>query len=275
MTDSNDDGLKFTYAFLALLLCSLFLIFLSSSTRLLHTVEQLIAYVTHPIYVVSNFPRTVVETGSYYFSSRRELLGEINQLKRELLVQRNLNADLQYLRDTFLDMQSTLAAYRDERSQYQLVEVIGINPSSERHQLIVNRGSDSGIEIGMAVIDSKGVFGQIIEVFSKTALVLTLHDSKHAIPVTVRRTGYRSIATGNGLQNHLTLENVSASADIQVGDELVTSGLGGRFPKGFNVGTVHSRSTNDTKTVLRVEVQPAANLFSSRFLLVGSVQDNP
>ena len=274
MTDTNDDGLEFTYGFLGLFLCSVILIFLASSTRFLDAVEQFIALITHPVYVASDLPRVVVETGTLYLSHRESLIEEINALQQEILLQKNINTELTYAHEALLDLQRTTGAYSDERRQYQLVEVIGVNPNTERHQLIVNRGETSRIELGMVVIDAEGVFGQIIEVFNQTAIVLSLNDSKHAIPVLVKRSRYRSIASGNGSHNRLTLENVSVSADIDIGDELITSGLGGRFPKGYNVGTVVSISSGDAQTLLRIEVEPAANLSSSRFLLVGSIKES-
>lgn len=274
MAGSNDDGLRFTYTFLALLLCSLFLIFLSSTTRLLHATEQIIGLVTHPIHLISNFPSKSIESATLYFGNRHTLLQNMDELRRELLIERSRNATLQYTQDALIELQQMLGSYKDEQSHYQVVEIIGVNPSPQRHQLVVDRGSDGGIEVGMAVVDSQGVIGQVIEVFPDTAIVLTLNDSQHAIPIAVRRSGYRSIATGNGMENFLTLENVPPSADIEVGDELITSGLGGRFPKGYTVGTVHSKTTTDAKTLLRIEVAPAANLFSSRYLLIGSVLED-
>lgn len=274
MADSHDDGLRFTYTFLALLLCSFFLIFLSSSTRLLDAAEQVIGLITHPLHVISNFPSKTIETATLYFTNRHALLQNMDRLQRDLLIERNRNATLQYTRDALIELQQTLGSYKDEQSHYQLVEIIGVNPSPQRHELVVDRGSDEGIEVGMAVVDSQGVIGQVIEVFADTAIVLTLNDSQHAIPIAVRRSGYRSIATGNGMENFLTLENVPPSADIEVGDELITTGLGGRFPKGYNVGTVHSKSTTDAKTLSIIEVTPAANLSSSRYLLIGSVTDD-
>jgi len=78
--------------------------------------------------------------------------------------------------------------------------------------------------------------------------------------VQVTRSGLRTIAFGTGRTDRLRLPNIPQSADIRIGDRLVTSGIGGRFPAGFPVGVVESLHPDDTRLFVVAEARPAARL---------------
>ena len=93
-------------------------------------------------------------------------------------------------------------------------------------------------------------------------------DSNHALPVQVKRIGVRAIATGTGALNELELIYVPNTADIKVGDILVSSGLGGRYPKGYPVATVTVVENEPGKSFANVKAEPTAKLDRSRHLLL-------
>lgn len=149
-----------------------------------------------------------------------------------------------------------------------IAEVIGIVPGTGSFQVIIDKGADAGIQSGQAVLDADGLFGQVITVAPFTSRVLLLTDRNHAVPVQVNRNGVRSIAGGTGLMDRLELENVPVSADIVEGDLIETSGLGGRFPAGYPVGTVASVLVEPTSAFAQVVVRPRAQLDRSKHVLV-------
>ena len=102
----------------------------------------------------------------------------------------------------------------------------------------------------------------------ETATALLLTDASHAVPVQVVRTGVRLVAEGSGHVDRLLVPNIPQSADVQVGDRLVTSGIGGRFPAGFPVGVITAVEPDDTHLFLRAEAQPAARLDRGREVLL-------
>ena len=124
------------------------------------------------------------------------------------------------------------------------------------------------MQTGQAVIDSEGLFGQIVAVDQLTSRVLLITDASHAVPVQINRNGVRSIAAGTGRMDRLELENVPISADIVQGDLIETSGLGGRFPQGYPVGYVDAMVVEPTASYAQVSVRPAASLDRSRHVLV-------
>ncbi|HLM53148.1 MAG TPA: rod shape-determining protein MreC, partial [Pseudoxanthomonas sp.] len=96
--------------------------------------------------------------------------------------------------------------------------------------------------------------------------VLLLTDPDHAVPVMVARNGVRLIVYGRG--DHLELSDVPLNTEVEEGDLLVTSGLGGRFPAGFPVGSVTSLRADDSRAFLLGQVEPAARLDRGRDVLL-------
>jgi len=153
-------------------------------------------------------------------------------------------------------------------AQVLVAELVGVVPTPNTFQVIIDKGSAAGVTLGHAVIDAHGLFGQVVEVDRFTSRVLLIADTSHAVPVQVNRNGVRSIAGGTGRLDILELENVPVTADIQEGDLLESSGLGGRFPRGYPVGYVTSKIVEQTHPYARVTVRPLAQLDRSRHVLV-------
>jgi rod shape-determining protein MreC len=127
-------------------------------------------------------------------------------------------------------------------------------------------GTRDGVHVGQAVIDAGGLMGQVIATTGNSATVLLLTDPDHAVPVTVARNGVRLIVYGRG--DKLELRDIPLSAGVEVGDEIVTSGLGGRFPAGFPVGSITALRPDDTHAFLVGELKPAAQLDRGRDVLL-------
>jgi rod shape-determining protein MreC len=110
--------------------------------------------------------------------------------------------------------------------------------------------------------------GQVVEVLPNTSTVLLITDPTHALPVTVERTGMRVIAHGGAALDRLELPNVPISADIKVGDRLITSGLGGHFPAGFPVGEIRAISNDASGMFAVADARPSAALDRSGEVLI-------
>ncbi len=110
--------------------------------------------------------------------------------------------------------------------------------------------------------------GQVIWVGPTTATVLLITDAAHGLPVRVNRNGLRAVATGTGLVNQLDLSYVPHDADLEEGDLLVTSGLGGRFPAGYPVARVSEIKRESGQPFARVTATPNAHLDSGHEVLL-------
>lgn len=135
-------------------------------------------------------------------------------------------------------------------------------------QVVIDKGSVNGVYEGQPVISDKGVVGQVVAVAKMTSRVLLICDATHALPIRVLRNDIRVIAAGNGCTDDLQLEHLPANTDIRVGDVLVTSGLGGRFPEGYPVGVVSSVKLDTQRAYTVIQARPTAGLQRLRYLLL-------
>jgi rod shape-determining protein MreC len=149
-----------------------------------------------------------------------------------------------------------------------VTEVIGVSPNPVNHTVTIDRGTNDDVYIGQPVLDADGLMGQVVEVFDNYSKVLLITDINHALPVQVLRNGLRSIVEGTSDYNQMSLRFVSPTVDIEEGDKLVSSGLGGRFPMGYPVGTVASISQKPGEKFMQIKVTPSAKLDRSRHLLL-------
>ena len=251
-----------------LALVSTVLISLEFTTRLLEPVRSLIGTVVSPVRYVAHSPYFLgSELGEmmatrHMLQERNDLLEQrVLELSQAALVVSNLKRENEQLRD-LLGSQARLP------DAGLIAELVAVVPTVNTHQIIIDKGVNAAVEVGQAVIDSEGLFGQIVEVEQAQARVLLVTDISHAVPVQINRNGVRSIAAGTGLLDRLELESVPTSADIVQGDLLETSGLGGRFPQGYPVGVVDSVVVEPTASYAHVSVRPAALLDRSRHVLV-------
>ncbi len=231
-------------------------------------VRTQLSLVAAPFYWVVDVPSRMVSEFNDTLSSRRELMADNERLRAESLI---LNAKLQKyieLRAENVRLRELMNSAERLNDTVVVAEVVAVASDPNRHQLVVDKGSRDGAFVGQPVIDATGLLGQIIEVGILQSRVLLITDSAHALPVRVSRNGLRAIAEGTGLIDELTLTHVAATTDIQVGDLLVSSGLGGRFPGGYPVGEVTDVSIDPGQPFAEVRARPMAQLDRSRNVLL-------
>jgi rod shape-determining protein MreC len=150
---------------------------------------------------------------------------------------------------------------------------VDMDPYSRR--IVLNKGTRDGVEQGQSLIDANGIMGQVVHAgtFSSSALLIT--DPSHALPVQLERSGLRAVALGTGPENLLRLSHVPNSSDVRIGDTLVTSGLGGRFPSGYPVGTVVDVERDSGRPFATIMVEPVAELERNREVLLVWPADAP
>ncbi|MDS4068577.1 MAG: rod shape-determining protein MreC, partial [Candidatus Competibacter sp.] len=139
-------------------------------------------------------------------------------------------------------------------------ELLAVDFDPYRHHILLNRGRQHGVYVGQPVLDQHGVIGQIIRAdpFSSTAILIT--DPNHALPIQINRTGVRTLALGTGKFQELELPHIPNNEDVVIGDLLVTSGLGGRFPRGYPVGMVTKVEFDPGSPFAHIVARPIAQL---------------
>lgn len=145
-----------------------------------------------------------------------------------------------------------------QRSLVATILKVDLDPYRQR--VLVDKGTRNGVFRGQAVLDAHGVFGQVTRVGPFSAEVIMISDPEHAIPVQLNRTGVRTLAVGTGRPDLLLLPYLPRSADVEPGDLVVSSGLGGVFPPGYPVGLVGEVRRDPAQPLLAVQAQPLASL---------------
>ncbi|MCW8884490.1 MAG: rod shape-determining protein MreC, partial [Motiliproteus sp.] len=169
----------------------------------------------------------------------RETLQQQNQkLQADLLILARKLQRMEALTTENGYLRGLLNAAEKIDERVELAELIGVNPNPFIHQIIINKGLQNQVYLGQPVLDADGVMGQVVEVGPYTSRVLMITDSQHAVPVQVNRSGFRSLLLGKGSLSEMVLDHVPDTADIKVGDMLISSGLAQRFPTGYPVAVV-------------------------------------
>lgn len=237
----------------------------------LSSIRAALSVLVYPVQYVVNTPVQLGADVAGSLRSRTGLLRDNERLRAENLM---LSSKAQRL-DALQEENARLRELLDSSSSFEhdvlVADVLAIETTPSARQIVLNKGSTHGVFDGQPMIDATGVIGQVIYVgpFSSTGLLIT--DARHALPVRVNRSGLRAIAVGGTEQDRLSLSFVSSNADVQVGDLVVTSGLGQRFPAGYPVGKVTAVSLDPGATFATVVVEPSARVGQTReVLLVGS-----
>ena len=211
-----------------------------------------------PIWWLAGLPGRLSARVQEDAGTHTQLTTENRNLRNELLI---ANARLTRLQTATADnaqLRALLGVAESRGLDVQLAPILNIDLDPTRRRLVLDAGSSDGVQLGQAVIDAGGLMGQIIEATPAHATVLLLTDPDHAVPVVVARNGVRLIVYGRG--DHLELSDVPMNTDVRQGDLILTSGLGGRFPAGFPVGTVTTLRPDDSRAFLIGELKPAAQL---------------
>ncbi len=233
-------------------------------------VRSALSSVTTSAYWITNLPLRLMSWGDEEIKSRAQLIKENDTLRAEALVLRGRVLRLAALAAENVRLRELLNSSALLRDDIIVAEVIGVSANPNNATLVINEGAQDDAYVGQPVLEAGGVLGQVVEVSPWSSRVLMITDSSHAIPVVVNRNGVRAIAEGSGSIDELELSHVAATTDIQEGDLLVSSGLGGRFPQGYPVARVSSVIHDPGRSFLIVKAIPTAQLDRVRHVLLVS-----
>jgi len=239
---------------------STILIFVDNHKRHLEGFRTTLGTLITPILYLADVPREFFSWSGESLVTRSKLRNENQAFKEELQV---LKAQLQKfvtLQAENKRLRNLLGSENDVLDRRMMAEIIEIDSDPFVLDFIINKGSLNDAYVGQTVIDAQGIVGQVISVFPATSRVLMISDQTHAIPVRVARNNVRAIVAGGGQINQLFLKNVTDTTDIQVGDLLLSSGLGQIFPKGYPVARVSKVDHDPGKAYAIILAEPTAQL---------------
>jgi rod shape-determining protein MreC len=153
-----------------------------------------------------------------------------------------------------------LLQFREKHSSSMIgAEVIGQDPSSWFKSVTIDKGERDGVKKGMAVISPAGVIGQVLKTAPHYAIVLLITDYNSAIDSIIQRTRSKAIVEGKG-ENRCQLKYLLRTEEVVVGDIVVTSGLGGNFPKGLMVGEIQKVDKKGHGIFQYAELMPSVDM---------------
>lgn len=240
----------------------------------LDAVRRAIGATVYPLHVVVDAPVAMWHWMRDSNESRNELRLENSRLNAERLLTHARLQRYAALEAENARLRGMLEARTRVTDEVRVAGIMSVSANPFRHVLVIDKGKNDGVYDGQAMIDANGVVGQVIETGIFSAQAVLISDPDHALPVEVNRNGLRTIAVGTGEFDRLDLPFLPNSADVSVGDLLVTSGLGGAFPAGYPVAVVGSVTRIPQEPFAAVSAEPAAKLNQVReIMLIWSIAD--
>lgn len=191
---------------------------------------------------------------------------ELTRLEQENNQLRTLVAELEEYRQ----QDQRLTALTSLADMYGLetvgAEVTGLTTGWDRTATL-SRGSDDGIKVGMGVMSSCGLYGQVESTTATTSTVRLVNDSRSSVSAMLQGSRARGILSGS-YDGTLTLDYVSVSKTVGEGDIVISSGEGGTYPRGLVIGTVTNIETDSSKLYYRITVEPIYNIEACEEVMV-------
>lgn len=237
-------------------------------TSWLEQPRRFFALALSPVHAIAYLPKELSAWADEAMTSRGELEDELERLKvRNLILEAKIQKFTNVLseRAQLIDL---LGSSAEQSDAVQVTRIIGEGAALNSQLILVDKGAFDGVFEGQPLLDSTGFVGQVVRVNWYSAWVMLLTDLSNSIPVKVQRNGLRAIAVGTGEANRMVLPRLPDTADIKVGDQLVSSGLGGRFPEGYPVGTVISKRHETGAPFSIIQVETKSQLDRLRYMLL-------
>lgn len=190
------------------------------------------------------------------------LQARIDELERENEELREIQGEYQILLDLFN------RARQEPGFQRVTANVIGYDTSPALRSIIIDKGSDEGVQVGMPVESSRGLVGQVFQVSSHSALVVLITDNASSIPSRLGNSRATGILHGGGLGGLMSIDWIDLRYQITEGEVVLTSGLGGKFPQDLVVGRVVDVERREAELFQRAIVQSAVDFGSLEIVFV-------
>ena len=167
---------------------------LDSYSQHLRPTRALLLQIVSPLYFIAEAPYAVGNSLSESLTSRENLLAQIQRQRQQLLTLSHTAQRYQTLKADNDRMRALLGSKEKLPGSVLIAEIVSVRSTPSAHQVIIDKGSVDGLQVGQAVLDAEGLFGQLVEVGRSTSRVLLLIDKDHAVPVQVTRNGARKIS---------------------------------------------------------------------------------
>lgn len=253
---------------------SLLLLFVDARYQYLESTRQVIAIIIYPFQRLTALPGEIWDGAATFLSLQSHLVAENAQLRLQH------DADSAQLKQmaSLLGENAQLRALLEikQRAEYSVkaAQIVYLERDIFKRKLFVDVGEQNGVQAGRAVVDNSGVVGQVTRTYPYLSEVTLVTDKNSVVPVQVVRNGLRAVVFGSGNLSELELRYQPVDVDIQVGDELVTSGIDGTYPAALPVAKVIRVERDPAFPFARIACAPLAGVDRHRTLLIVSEVPN-
>lgn len=244
-----------------LAILSIVLMVLDHREHYLTPVRVVLNALVAPMQYVVDAPIKLLVTFNSKLSTREALIAENISLRgQQLLLQAKLQK-LIALESENSELRELLkSSSKVQHERISVAQLLAVSTDPLASELIIDKGLHAQVYEGQPIVDANGIVGQVIQVGSNTSRVLLITDLRSAVPVQDTRNGVRGLVVGRGNLAKLALTDIPDTVDVRVGDVLVSSGLGGRYPEGYPVGVVHLVNHNSGDQFTKIDVVPSAQI---------------
>ena len=240
-------------------------------------IRSAISVVLAPMQWLALLPQRAGSAVQDYFSGVDEARDAAQRYQTRTIAQAQRLQQVEQLLQENQHLRELLQLRNDSPGPAKAVQVLYETADPYSHNIVIDKGALSGITPGSAVVDVAGVVGQVTRVYPLSSEVTLLTDRDQSIPVLNTRTGHRYMAVGDPvtLGGSLELRFVPASADLQEGDLLTTSGIDEVYPAGLQVGRIRLIDRRIDNAFAKVHATPMAQARGRHMLVLPPVSDWP
>lgn len=255
-----------------LIFAALSLAFLVADVRFnyLESLRQVAAVVVYPLQRIAAAPASIARRIGDFFTTHGSMREDNARLRRENFENAALLMQLKALQAENQQLRELLAARKRLDIELAAAEVLYAARDPFSRKLVIDRGSQQDVRPGQAVVDDRGLVGQVTRAYPWLAEVTLVTDKGQFVPVQNVRNGLRAVLSGTGSDGALELRFIPLNADFRNGDELVTSGIDGVYPPGLPVARVAEVERSVEQIFARITCTPLAGVANHTHLLVVS-----
>lgn len=243
---------------------------IAADTRL-HGLDKFRAAVNtllYPLQTIVETPALTYDRVTGFFVKHAQLQRENAALRRNAI---QYSLDIQGYRGLAEENQrlrTLLGAKQHTPLHTQLAEILTIPRDPYQRKILVNRGSQQGIQAGQAVIDEVGLLGQVTRVYPYSSEITLITNQDESVPVMIQRTGQRAVMFGTGINDTLEIRYLPHNTDIRAGDLIITSGIDGVYPAELAIAKVTQIDLSSSRAFAHIECKPLAAVDRYRQVLI-------
>lgn len=223
----------------------------------------------YPVQWLAMRPQAFAKFSGEYLESLQDAQADASDVRQKLLLQAQRAAQVEQLTLENKQLRALLNLQERLNTVGVVAEVLYDAADPYTRKLIINKGMTNGVKPSAPVMDEHGILGQVTRVLPLVSEVTLVTDREHSIPVLNTRTGARGVAYGeSGGAPLLELRFMATNADIEVGDQLTTSGVDGVYPPGMPVGIVTKVERRAETAFARILCEPVGRVQGARHVMV-------